>query len=409
MSTLDEPLLRSLPSQRMLRLRSKCIIVTLLVANCIVLGTLLLTGIQFPMIIGPGVLAYSFGLRHAVDADHIAAIDNVTRKLICEQKPSLLVGLYFSLGHSSVVALMTLLAMASSSFVKEHLENAGAAIIGTLLSASLLFLIGSLNLVSAVEILRSRWRRRLSDESATSCLAEVAATESVAVGGVAAPGVPDVLLRTAPAAKTAHPGENGAGDDTSDRAYVEFGGVVETPVSQPVGGVITRCCPAVFNAVNSEARMYCVGFLFGLGFETSSEVALLALATMAPSEGTPMLCTLLLPALFAAGMSLIDTIDGVMMFWAYAWSSSQPGGRDCYNLFLALASSAIAIGIGVIEVVGCLQHELELEGGFWDGIEFINDNFEYVGYSIILFFALSGTVAVSVWALRRQSARSHLK
>ena len=146
--------------------------------------------------------------------------------------------------------------------------------------------------------------------------------------------------------------------------------------------------------------MYGVGFLFGLGFETSSEVALLALATMAPSAGTPSACVLLLPLLFAAGMSLIDTIDGVMMFWAYSISASQPGGRDCYNLFLTAVSSVIAIGIGVLELLGCLQHELRYEGPFWRVIEDINDNFEYVGYTIIAFFALSATAAGVAWAVR---------
>jgi len=130
------------------------------------------------------------------------------------------------------------------------------------------------------------------------------------------------------------------------------------------------------------------------------QVALLALAATAPSTQTPTACALLLPALFAAGMSLIDTIDGVMMFWAYSWSASQPGGRECYNLFLTSVSSIIAIIIGIIEVLGCIQHELQLDGTFWEGIEAINDNFEYVGYSIIGFFAVSAAAAAAVWATR---------
>ena len=353
-------------------------------------------GMRFRPMVGYGILAYSFGLRHAVDADHIAAIDNVTLKLLRDGKPSLLVGLFFSLGHSSVVALMTLLAMASSSYIKEHLETTSAigSVVGTLLSASLLFVIGLLNLVSAAEIVRERRQKNSGPPRAERSPTGVRLVEV-------------------------------------DGEFVPV--ATESSSGQMAGGLISRCCPAVFNAVHSETRMFGVGFLFGLGFETSSEVALLALATMAPSSETPLLCTLLLPALFAACMSLIDTIDGVLMFWAYSLSASQaraatararrhcrraalappalpstrahvhvqhalgqcrllstlcshvapcgrlwpsggpfpvypsfasfrqPGGRDCYNLFLTSVSATIAIGIGLIEVLGCLQHEFEWE------------------------------------------------
>jgi len=391
--SLEEPLLSGV-TQSSLRHRSGMIIASLVVANFGVLGALLLTGVRYPHIVGSGILAYSFGLRHAVDADHIAAIDNVTRKLLRDAKPSLLVGFFFSLGHSSVVTLMTLLAMASSSYIQEHLEMTSSvgAVLGTLLSASLLFVIGLLNLLSALEIMRARQRSNPARSN----------DETRSLHADAPPAAIPPAEAAAPVARKAggHRGDDAATED-ADIEYMSF----ESPESGHVSGLVSRCCPAVFNAVDSEVAMYGVGFLFGLGFETSSEVALLALATMAPSSETPTFCALLLPALFAAGMSLIDTIDGVMMFWAYSWSASQPGGRDCYNLFLTSVSSAIAIGIGTVEVLGCLQHELHKEGVFWDAIQAINDNFEYVGYSIILFFALSGLAALGVWAVRSRRAR----
>ncbi|KAL3898139.1 MAG: hypothetical protein SGPRY_012905, partial [Prymnesium sp.] len=292
----------------------------------------------------------------------IAAIDNVTRKLLREDKPSLLVGFFFSLGHSTVVTIMTLVAMLSRSFVEEHLEATSevGALIGTVVSASLLLLIGTINLLSAVEIVRRRRNRRAS-----------------------APRNEAADIRSIP---------------------IEFKTVdpPPSPDGAVVGGIVTRCCPAVLNSVHSEGRMFGVGFLFGLGFETSSEVALLALATMTPSSRTPAMFSLLLPAFFAVGSAQLTTClcFFFMLIRTLYLRMSRDGGRDCYNLFLTSISSVIAIVIGVIEVLGCVQHELQLKGPFWGGVEAVNDNFEYVGYSIIGLFALSGIVAVALWAVR---------
>ena len=135
--------------------------------------------------------------------------------------------------------------------------------------------------------------------------------------------------------------------------------------------------------------MLLLGFLFGLGFETSSEVALLALAGMSPAQGIPPAATLILPLLFAGGMSLIDTVDGMVMSWAYGRAQAQGSGRQFYNLTLTVASSLIAIGVGVVELLGFAQDRLDLHGPFWSVVEAINDNFEYVGYFVICFFAVS--------------------
>lgn len=294
-----------LPSSS-LKARMWKIVLSLVLVNALMLTTLLVLSHAYPALFSAGLLALSFGLRHAVDADHIAAIDNVTRRLIAEGKQPLLVGLWFSLGHSGVVCIICV----ATACGAEYLQNSGlfegvGAMVSTAVSASVLFLIGTANLVAL-----------LSSRKHTS-------------------------------------------DGGHSHAHAQ--------------GVIARCCPTVLGLVDAEWKMFGLGFFFGLGFETSSEVALLALAAMSPGQGIPPLATLLLPLLFAGGMSLIDTLDGLLMSWAYGYATTTSGRVD-YNSFLTVASSMIAIAVGGVELLGCIQSQLKLGGPFWSVVESINDN-----------------------------------
>ncbi|EOD40719.1 hypothetical protein EMIHUDRAFT_222469 [Emiliania huxleyi CCMP1516] len=306
------------------QIKARALHITLLLAaaNAIAITLLLVVGQSYPPLVPAGVLALSFGLRHAVDADHIAAIDNVTRRLIADGRQPLLTGLWFSLGHSS-----------------EHFKAAKGVgeLVSQIVSAVVLFAIGTANLISL----------------SGSC----AQTRS---------------------------GE-GAGEHSH-------------------GGLFVRCCGGLLKTIDSEWKMLLLGFLFGLGFETSSEIALLALAGMSPSQGIPPAATLLLPLLFATGMSLVDTLDGLLMSWAYGFAAKggsgsgiSAGRRRLFNLYLTATSSLIALVVGALEVLGCVQKARHLEGPFWLAVKDINDKFEYVGYAIIAFFAVSTLAALTLF------------
>ena len=326
-----------------LRQRAFYILVVLVSVNGTALVALFLLGRTYPTLIPTGILAMSFGLRHAVDADHIAAIDNVTRRLISERRQPLLVGLWFSLGHSSVVCLICTAAACGSGYLQELFDGAlgqWGSLVSTIVSAGLLLAVGVANLFATL---------------------------------------PAIL-----ASGTEHSHEHDH------------------------GGLFARCCPMLLRAIDTEWKMVLLGFVFGLGFETSSEIALLALAAMGPSQGIPAAATLVLPLLFAGGMSLVDTMDGMLMSFAYGAAAENPGGRMIYNLVLTIASSLIAIGIGMVELLGCVQSRLDVEGPFWDAVAYTNEHFELLGYVVIGFFALSmvaGMVVVSNQMSRRKNGQ----
>lgn len=184
-------------------------------------------------------------------------------------------------------------------------------------------------------------------------------------------------------------------DDESHEGHthmVEVGadGEVQGP------GFLTKCpcCAQLFKVVDASWKMFPIGFLFGLGFDTASEVGLLALAALAPREHIPVIYVMLLPMVFSVGMALLDTADGILMLWAYGWAEFDPMKKLCFNLYLTAASAFIAIGVGVIEVLGCLQQELQLSGGIWYYVGVINANFQDVGIGIIVFFVASSVCAV---------------
>ncbi|MBO0702435.1 MAG: HoxN/HupN/NixA family nickel/cobalt transporter [Candidatus Dormibacteraeota bacterium] len=316
-----------------------------------VLGLALLigAGAGSPALLGLGVLAYTFGLRHAFDADHIAAIDNVTRGLLQRRRRPVSVGFYFSLGHSTIVfAIALLLALAVRSVVRSVIAGSGAlhqvgAAIGTGVSGVFLLLIGGFNLLVLFDLLtaaRRGWR------------------------GEAAEGPPAELR---------------------------------------VGGLFTRLFGRLFGMVDRSWQIYPIGVLFGLGFDTATEVVLLGISAGAAAKGLPVLAVLALPLLFAAGMALMDTADGAFMAKAYAWAFSNPVRKLFYNLSVTSLSVFVALFVGVVEMAQILARAAGLGGRFWTGLQ--NLNFETLGLVIVAAFAVTWAGAFAVYRLGRVRER----
>jgi high-affinity nickel-transport protein len=294
--------------------------------------------------VGLGVTAYTLGMRHAFDADHIAAIDNTTRKLLTDGRKPVSVGFWFSLGHSSVVfGLCFLLSLGVKSLVGQ-VENGDSALqntlglVGTSVSGTFLILIGVLNLVVLAKIWNvfQRMRRGDFDE-------------------------------------------------------------VELDHHLAQRGFMNRILGGVTKAVRKPRHMYPVGLLFGLGFDTATEVSLLVLAGGAAAFSLPWYAILCLPVLFAAGMSLLDSIDGVLMLFAYGWAFSQPVRKIYYNIVITGLSVAVALVIGVIEIVSILTQKLAITEGPLAAIGGLDLN--NVGFVIVGVFVLTWVIAVAVWYL----------
>jgi nickel/cobalt transporter (NiCoT) family protein len=300
--------------------------------------------------IGIGVTAYTLGMRHAFDADHIAAIDNTTRKLMAEGKRPLSVGFWFSLGHSTIVfALAFLLAIGIRS-LSGPVRNDSSGLhqvtgwIGTLVSGSFLYAIAAINVVILIGIVKvfRRMKRGTYDERALE-------------------------------------------DQLNNR------------------GLMNRYLGRLTRTVAKPRQMYPVGVLFGLGFDTATEVALLVLAGGAAGAGLPWYAILCLPVLFAAGMSLLDTIDGSFMNFAYGWAFSKPVRKVYYNITVTGLSVAVALVIGTIELGGLVASQLGLSGRFWTWFEGIDLN--TLGFVIVGMFVLTWAVAASFWKLGRVEER----
>jgi nickel/cobalt transporter (NiCoT) family protein len=296
---------------------------------------------QQPLLLGTAFLAYSLGLRHAVDADHIAAIDNVTRKLMQDGQRPVTVGLYFSLGHSTVVVLASVAIAATATAVQTRfatLQTVGS-IIGTAVSALFLFAIALLNLL----VLVSLWRV-LRDARAGHGLAQVD---------------PDSLI--------------GA------------------------GGILTRFLRPLFRMILHSWQMYPLGFLFGLGFDTATEIAVLGIAAIGASHGMSIWSILVFPALFVAGMSLVDTSDGILMLGAYGWAFIRPLRKVYYNVTITLMSVVVAVGVGGIETLGLIGRELHLHGRLWTAVSTLNEHFGVVGLATIGLFIGGWALAVLLY------------
>ena len=298
-----------------------------------------------PVLMGTALLAYSFGLRHAVDADHIAAIDNVTRKLMQQGKTPIAVGTYFSLGHSTIVVLASFAIAATAMAFKDDMAwfHETGGLIGTLVSSLFLLLFGVLNLV----ILRSVYKK----------------------------------FKQVKAGKTFAP--------------EELDGIVSNN-----GGLMARLFRRVFNLVNKSWHMYPVGFLFGLGFDTATEIGLLGISATSASHGISLWSIMVFPVLFAVGMALIDSLDNFVMIGAYGWAFSKPVRKLYYNITITAASVVVALFIGGVEALGLIADKLELSGGIWTPINAISDHFGEIGYWIIGMFVLCWLISALNYYLR---------
>ncbi|MCW3006457.1 MAG: high-affinity nickel-transporter [Solirubrobacterales bacterium] len=299
--------------------------------------------------VGVGITAYMLGMRHAFDADHIAAIDNTTRKLVGEGKRARGVGFWFSLGHSSVVFAMCALLAIGVRAVASDLDETSElkqtmGLIATIVSGSFLVLIGLLNLLALVGIVRV-FRR----------------------------------MRTEPM------------DDETLEQHLNS------------RGFLARILAHVMRTVSKPWHMYPVGFVFGLGFDTASEVTLLVLAGGAAAFNLPWYAILVLPVLFAAGMSLFDTADGIFMSAAYGWAFLRPVRKVFYNMTVTALSVVVALVIGVIELLQLLADQLGITGGPLGLVSSLN--LEYIGYIVVGLFLITWVLALSVWRIGRIEER----
>jgi nickel/cobalt transporter (NiCoT) family protein len=298
---------------------------------------------RYPTLLGVAFLAYSFGLRHAFDADHISAIDNVTRKLMQENKRPVAVGLFFSLGHSTIVVALSVGIAIAAVFIKDaipRLQNAGG-LIGTSVSAAFLYLIAFINILVLWEIfLMFRKVRR--------------------------------------------------GETYSDQTLDEF-------LNQR--GLMGRFFRPLLKMIDKSWKMYPVGVLFGLGFDTATEVGLLAIAAAEASKGLPIGYILIFPALFMAGMTLMDTTDGILMLGAYGWAFVKPIRKLYYNLNITLISVLVALIVGTIELLSIIVMELNLSGGIWDVVGSLDLN--RLGFVIVGVFILSWGISTLIYKLKR--------
>ncbi|MBB3348367.1 HoxN/HupN/NixA family nickel/cobalt transporter [Sphingomonas sp. BK069] len=283
-----------------------------------------------PALLGIAVLVYGLGLRHAVDADHIAAIDNVTRKLVQERQQPVAVGFWFAIGHSAVVVLVTALVIAAASNVDrfERFREAGGTF-STCLSAVFLLAVAAMNLTILVSILRALRRVRAGE-----------------------------------------PVDDGELD-------LMFAG----------RGPLSRLFGPLFRLISRSWHMAPLGFLFGLGFDTATEVTLFGLSATQAGQGVPLSAALVFPVLFAAGMSLLDTTDGVMMVGAYRWAFVDPLRKLYYNMTITLMSIAVAVFIGGVELAALAARRMGLEGSLARGAVVLNENFNALGFAIIGVFA----------------------
>jgi nickel/cobalt transporter (NiCoT) family protein len=304
-----------------------------------------------PVLVGTAVLAYSLGLRHAIDADHIAAIDNVTRNLMQQGQRPVAVGFFFALGHSTVVVLASIAVALTANALRDELVSYRAigGILGTSASALFLFLIAVANLI----VLRGVYRAfRLVERN------EKVTEEDI-----------DALLHQR--------------------------------------GWLARLFRPLFRFVSKSWHLYPIGLLFALGFETASEVSLFGLSAQA-SHAVSSWSLLIFPALFAAGMTLVDTTDGVLMLGAYGWAYRNPMRKLFYNLTITSVSVLVALVVGGIETLGLVAGQFQLDGVFWKAISDLNGNFGVLGYGIVALFVVSWGISFLVYRFKRYDRYAEL-
>jgi nickel/cobalt transporter (NiCoT) family protein len=300
---------------------------------------------HYPLLLGTALLAYSFGFRHAVDADHIAAIDNVTRKLMQDGKRPVAVGFMFSLGHSTIVVLGAAAIAGTAIALQRHLNAVKSigGVIGTLVSASFLLAIAIVNLIILRSIYQAFLRVRRGEPYTEEDF--------------------DLLLGNR--------------------------------------GFLARLFRPVFEMIRRSWHMYPLGILFGLGFDTATEIGVLGVSAAEGSKGLSFWSILVFPILFAAGMCLIDTTDNILMLGAYGWAFVKPVRKLYYNLTITTVSVIVALVVGGIETLGLLGDHFHLQGRFWEGIAALNDNFGTLGYLIVGLFLVSWIISIAVYKWRR--------
>ena len=302
---------------------------------------------DFPVLLGTAALAYSFGLRHAFDADHIAAIDNVTRKLMQEGRRPVGVGLFFSLGHSTVVVGLSIAIALTTAALQTQFDTfkSVGGVVGTLVSALFLFVIAFANVLVLISIYR--------------------AFRTVKNGGRFVEEDLDLMLANR--------------------------------------GFMARIFRRAFRLIERSWHMYPLGFLFGLGFDTATEVGLLGISATQASQGMSVWSILVFPALFTAGMTLMDTTDSILMLGAYGWAFVKPIRKLYYNLTITAVSVVIAVVVGGLEALNLIGDQLGLSdgGGFWGMIGALNDNFGTLGYVIVGIFIAAWLISYVVYRVNK--------
>ena len=333
---------------RMLRGRAARLFLVLVAANLAAWAWALSAFHAYPVLLGAALLAYGLGLRHAIDADHIAAIDNVTRKMMQDGERPIGVGFFFSLGHSTVVVLASCaIAVTATAFTRRFaVFHAVGSMIGTLVSALFLLAIAAMNIVVLVSVYRTFHRVRAGGRYVEADL--------------------DMLLSG--------------------------------------GGLLARVFRPLFGMIRKSWHMYPLGFLFGLGFDTATEIALLGISAAEASKGMPIWSIMVFPTLFTVGMSLVDTADSVMMSSAYGWAFVKPIRKLYYNMTITLVSVLVALLVGGIEALGLLRDRLGAGGTFWNAIASLNRNFGTIGYLIIAVFVASWILAAAIYRLKGYDA-----
>lgn len=299
------------------------------------------------ILLGMGLLAYTLGLRHAFDADHIAAIDNTVRKLLQQRKDPAGVGFYFSIGHSTVVFIMAVLLGISVHWAKSqlpHFQEIGGTI-GTIVSGVFLLLIGILNLIILVSLVK--------------------------------------LFTKLKEQKVSHQ---------------ELDQLLDSR------GFFTRFIGPYFKLINQSWHVLPLGFLFGLGFDTASEIALLALSSGASQHAISFIGIISLPILFAAGMSLLDTLDGILMKSAYNWAFLNPVRKIYYNITITAVSVIAALIIGMIELLQIMGDKFHFQGAFWQLVQSMK--FDYIGYILVAVFILTWFISTLIWKLNHFDEKS---
>lgn len=327
-----------------LRRRISLLFVLLIAANVAAWGWAIALFHGQAVMLGTALLAWGLGLRHAVDADHIAAIDNVTRKLMQDGQRPTTVGFWFAIGHSTIILLASVaIAFTASALAQFEALKATGGVVATIVSAAFLFTIAAMNLV----ILRSVWRT----------------FQHVRAGGAYVDEDLDMLL----------------------------GG----------RGLLARVFRPLFRLVSRSWHMAPLGFLFGLGFDTATEVAILGLSAAQASQAFAIGPVLVLPALFAAGMALVDTTDGILMLGAYEWAFVKPIRKLYYNITITAVSAFVAIVIGGIETLALVADKLQLHGGMWSAASDLGGRFNLLGFGIIGVFAACWVISWLVFRLNR--------